>query len=74
MFTFLKFLDLKDVCRLLKLSKTWKKEIIGHKYNHVIQDIWYWQNMDNKIMLRLVKIFKHFNYLEIRKCNYLLST
>ena len=44
------------------------------KYNKYVKTIWYWQNMDNKIMMKTLKMFRYVEKIELRPCNYKLST
>ena len=53
----LKFFDLKTLVRLTVLNRYWKKTFLGKIYNYIVKDVWYWQNMDNKIMLRITQYF-----------------
>lgn len=39
-----------------------------------MKSIWYWQNMDNKIMMKILKMFRFVEKIELRPCNYKLST
>ena len=64
----LRYFDLKTLTRLTVLNRYWKKIYLGKIYNNCVKDVWYWQNMDNKIMLRIVQYFDHICSFEFRKC------
>jgi hypothetical protein len=68
------FLNLKDIVKLQQLNSYFKHEIVNNRFNHKIQNIWYWENMDNKIIMRITKKFRHVKQLEFLKCKYKLST
>jgi len=34
----------------------------------MVKQIWYWENMDNKILMKILKVFDQVTVLEFRGC------
>ena len=60
--------------RLQEISTYFKHQVIRTRFNGRVQAVWFCENMDDKILLKIIKMFHNIRVLEFKPCKYKMST